>query len=255
MKKKKLSKPAHPERAPWDIVSEVLKMLRHEAKVGRRLIDLNAEAENLIIMLGGESINKGYSLNGLPPFPAAVCMSVNSVIAHGIPTEYALRDGDLVSFDLGVRKDGVCGDAALTVGIGSIAKRDARLLETAREALQRGIEVVRPGIPVREIGYAIASYVLRRGCVVNHSFCGHGIGAEMHMKPDIVHYFDDRIQDTLSEGMMICIEPMVTESDKWGVRMPNGWTFVTKNGRNSAVFEHQILVTHDGFEILSSWDK
>lgn len=244
------------ELKPWDIVSQVLKMLQKETKPGISLIELNDKAEKMITDLKGESINKGYRLPHIAqPFPTAVCISVNNVIAHGTPTAYKLREGDIVSYDLGVKKDGLCGDAALTVAVGQISKRDLKLLTVAYEALYKGIEAVKAGVKIKDIGYAIESHVLRNGYVVNRTFCGHAIGEEMHQLPNIFNFFHESAAGTLEEGQMICIEPMVTESDKYGIRHVNGWTYMTRNGKNSAVFEHQLLVTKTGYKILTSWEK
>lgn len=240
----------------WDIVSQVLKMLQRETKPGVSLIELNNMAEKMIIQLGGESINKGYKHPMIKePFPTAVCIGVNSIIAHGVPTNYKLGEGNIVSYDLGVKKDGVCGDAAITVPVGQITNRNLRLLTCAYEALFKGIEIIKPGVQLRDIGYAISSHVLSKGFVVNQTFCGHGIGKQMHEEPNILHYYDENAREELKEGQMICLEPMVTESDKWGVRHDNGWTYSTRNNKNSAVFEHQILVTKTGYKILTSWEK
>ncbi len=247
---KKVQKKKDNELKAWDIVTQVLLMLKKNAVVGMPLLLLDDMAAKLITELGGESINKGYTMKGLDPFPGTVCISINAVIAHGMPSPYKLQDGDLVSFDLGVRKNGICGDAALTVPVGNVKKADLDLLDATRHALYKGIDMCRPGVAIRDIGFAIETYALKRGYVVNHSLCGHTIGKEMHMLPNILHFYDPATPGVLEEGQMICLEPMLTLKDHLGVKA--GWMFITRDGRNSAVFEHQILIVKNGYEVLTS---
>lgn len=237
----------------WEIVSRVLKALKESARVGTSTSSLNLLAESLITGYGGTSINKGYTVPHIPtPFPSAVCISVNNVIGHGIPSNYELKDGDLVNFDLGVKKDGKCGDAALSVGVGNLHKNDINLLKVARQALNVGIEAIAPYAPVRVIGFAIEKYVKSQGYVVNKYFCGHAIGEKMHMDPKILSHYDNSVFGALLPGMQICIEPYVTKHDRMGKIVGEGWTLETRDGHNSAMFEHQIEITHNSYKILTT---
>jgi methionyl aminopeptidase len=243
----------------WEIVTEVHKALREEAKEGVSLLGLNFIAEKIVAGHGGICYNKGY--RGAPdwpeehrpktPFPTGLVVNVNSVIVHGIPNEYKLKSGDVVGFDIGVKKDGLCGDAGFTMGIGKIENKNARLIYYTRRALYEGIKHVKAGVNVKDIASAIERYVVTRGYVVNENFSGHGIGKEMHEPPFIPNYDSHALEDYfLKEGEMICLEPIVTFTSRKGVQAGE-WAWVTKDGKCSAFFEHQLLVTKDGCEILT----
>lgn len=237
---------------PWEIVTEALKLCASMAKPGVKTAEIDLAADKYIHSQMAKTYLRGYTHNGeRAPFPGAICTNVNDVIAHGFPSDYKLQDGDLVSFDIGVKINNVCGDAALTVHVGTPNPKDETLLRVTKGALMAGIEKVKAGVKCREIGYAIESYCLKRGFVASRGLCGHAIGEEMHMAPKILNFFDFNQEDELSEGMMICIEPLVTRKDPYGYLDKNGWTYRTRNGQRSAVFEHQLLVTSSGCEILT----
>ena len=240
----------------YEIVSEVLKMMMRMAVPGARGIDIDEAAEAEVIRLGGKSYNKGYKpVWAKEPYPSVCCINVNSIIAHGIPTDYVFQEGDIVGFDLGVLDgEGNCGDAAVTVSIGQISNEKARLLRHARFACYEGIKQVRPGINTYEITKAIERYSLQRGFRVNRNFSGHGIGKEMHMRPHIYNTTEEKNEYAeLSVGQILCIEPMLTTGkDAVGLMVKNGWSFVTSDGKPSAVFEHMVEVTQDGCKILTT---
>ena len=246
----------------WDIVVEVLNNLRERATVGANCVKLDKLSERIIKDNGGLPYNKGYKPSwAKTPFPASVCFSVNSEIAHGLPTlldgsPKILKDGDIVNFDVGVVKDGICGDAAITVGVGDIGPRNERLLYYAKKTLEAGVQKIKNGVTVGEISRELEVYASRRGFVLNKNLVGHGIGKEMHMPPKIFNFYDldnpgnDII---LKTGDMVCIEPQLTYKDKVGFLSENGWTILTRDGKNSAFFEYQVMVTPDGFNILTNW--
>lgn len=240
---------------PWEIVTDVLKLMAVEAKAGVTTKELDALAEQRIIALGGTPYNKGYQPKwSQTPFPATMCISINDELVHGIPSDRKLEDGDVVTFDVGVKKDGLCGDAALTVGIGKIRTRDKKLLNASKRALYAGIEKVKAGAKVSEISLCIDTCAQIYGFKTCISFSGHGIGKEMHEAPYVPNvripskFLPD---EELKVGQMICIEPTLTKLDRIGVRMIDGWTFKTRDGSNAAMFEHQLRVTQDGCEILT----
>ncbi len=247
---------------PAEVVSDILKAITEKAKVGVNLLDLEKTAETLILLYGATSANKGYHPKwAVTPFPSVICLGVNDVIAHAIPVDYVLKNGDLLHIDLGIILNGMCGDAGLTVPIGEISNKDRHLLKYSLGALYEGIKVVKPGIKTTEIGVAIEHYAISHGFVVNKLFMGHGIGRTMHEGIQIPHF--DILLDkpdldnipVLVEGDVICLEPMITHKDKLGYQDKDGWTHKTRDGRKSAFFENMIRVTSLGAEVLTSHIK
>jgi methionyl aminopeptidase len=251
----------------YEIVSDVLKLLARHATPGVDTLTLNNLAEKRIAELGGGCYNRNYKPNWAPlPFPAAVCISINDEIAHGIPNaNRILQEGDIVNFDLGVIKDGECGDAALTVAVGQVDASKKQLLKIAKKALFAGIEQIKPGNKFRDIARAIEDTARHKGYVVNRNFGGHGIGADMHEDPFILMNLNYDVNDQknyvmrenmlngiLKVGMKICLEPMLTEKDRYGRIEENGWTFKTRDGKPSAMFEHMLEVTETGCKILTT---
>jgi len=240
---------------PEEIISEVLRMVASQAKVGTSLIELDRIAENAITVMGATPYNKGYYPKwAAAPYPATLCLGVNDTIAHGVPDNTILKDGDILSIDCGIKINGVCGDAALTIPIGKIENRQERLLRYAKRALYAGIEVIKDGVQVNEIGEAIEKYAKQMGYVVNKNLKGHGIGREMHEYPTIkmcstYPYEESQI---LRAGMVICLEPFLTFKDAYGYMLPDGWTIKTRDGRPSAIFEHMVEVTTTGYNILTN---
>lgn len=242
------------DKKAWEIVSDVLRLVSQEAKPGVTTLELNNIGERRVLELGGTCYNKGYKPKFAPtPFPFAMCIGVNNELAHGFPSDEKLVEGDLVSFDIGVKKDNLCGDGALTVGVGKITHRDERLLHYARKTLEEGIKLIRAGVKTKEIARAMEQYAGFRGYVINHNFCGHAIGQEMHEDPLIPHVSLPGFgEDELKDGQMICLEPILTYKDKLGKPKENGWTWETTDGKRSAIFEEQILITKTSYEILTT---
>ena len=237
----------------WDVVSDVLKLLVSNVKPGITTQELNDIGEKRVIELGAIPINKGYHPKWAnSPFPAAVCISVNDEIAHGIPSERKLENGDTIILDIGVKKDGICGDAALTVGVGEISNRDDRLLRHAKMTLEEGIRHIRPGVKLKELARLMQTFALQRGYIINYRFCGHFIGKEMHEEPMIPHVTWPGLgEQELKVGDMFCLEPILTYKDKFGVPV-NDWVVKTTDGKKAAMFESQILVTDDGCQVLTT---
>lgn len=239
---------------PAAVVSDVLLKMAEAAKVGVSLLELDALAERRIVELGATSYNKGYKPEwAQSPFPTATCISVNSIIGHGIPNEYKLRSGDLVNFDLGIKIGGLCGDASLTVGIGEISNQDERLLDIAKKTTYFVISLLMPGANTFDIAYKTERFVWGWHHEVNRVHAGHRIGEEMHMKPNIYNNTDERFEyTTLKVGEVYCIEPAITRNDPYGVRLEGGWGMATRDGKKSAMFEHMVKITPNGAEILTT---
>jgi methionyl aminopeptidase len=184
-------------------------------------------------------------------FPKSLCTSVNEVILHGIPDSRPLLSGDIVNLDVTIFLDGFHGDCSATYPVGLIDDESERLLRVTHECLLRGVEAVKPGRPISDIGRAIESHATAHGYGVVRSFCGHGIGEEFHLDPQVLHYYDPRARTPMEEGSFFTIEPMLTMGTPEHLVWPDGWTAVTVDGRRSAQFEHTIYVGRDGAEILT----
>jgi methionyl aminopeptidase len=184
-------------------------------------------------------------------FPKSICTSVNHVVCHGIPGNRRLRNGDMVNIDITVIKDGLHGDSSRMFHVGKANVQGKRVADIAHEALWRGIAVVRPGSRLGDIGHAIQTYVESHRCSVVREYCGHGIGRVFHEDPQVLHYGRPGTGIELQPGMTFTIEPMVN-AGKRGVRLlPDGWTVVTKDHSLSAQWEHTMLVTESGVEVLT----
>jgi methionyl aminopeptidase len=188
---------------------------------------------------------------GYRGFPKSSCTSVNEVICHGIPDSTELRDGDIVNIDITAFVGGVHGDTDATYLVGDVAEEDRLLLERTREALRRAINAVRPGRPLSVVGRVIESYARRFGYGVVRDFTGHGIGTAFHSGLVVPHYDDPRYSTLMEPGMTFTIEPMLNLGTHEWEMWDDGWTVVTADGRRSAQFEHTILVTDSGAEILT----
>lgn len=184
-------------------------------------------------------------------FPKSICTSVNHVVCHGIPGERSLKSGDIVNIDITVIKDGYHGDSSRMFGVGRPGVLGSRLMSVAREAMWRGIAVVRPGARLGDIGHAVQSYAEGHGYSVVREYCGHGIGRSFHEDPQVVHYGRPGTGIELREGMVFTIEPMINAGEREVRLLPDGWTVVTRDHSLSAQWEHTILVTADGHEVLT----
>jgi methionyl aminopeptidase len=194
------------------------------------------------------------SFLGYRGFPASACISVNDEIVHGIPGRRVLREGDLVKVDLGALVDGYHGDVAATFPVGSIPARLRRLVQVTEEALMRGIEAVRPGARLGDVGWTIQSFVEAHGYSVVRQFAGHGVGRSLHEDPQVPNFGKPGKGLALRPGMVLAVEPMVNEGTWRAVVDGDGWTVRTADRRPSAHFEHTVAVTEDGYEILTLLD-
>ena len=194
----------------------------------------------------------GYQPPGMTPYPAYVCTSVNHVVCHGIPNDKPLKKGDIVNVDVTViTDDGWFGDNSrmFLIGDGTIAGK--RLSKLTFEAMWKGIEQVKPGATLGDIGHAIQSHVEKNGYSVVREYCGHGVGKEMHEDPQVLHYGKPGEGAVLQQGMVFTIEPMVNQGDSKTKLKKDGWTVVTRDKKLSAQWEHTIAVTDTGFEVLT----
>ncbi|MCD6555071.1 MAG: type I methionyl aminopeptidase [Chloroflexi bacterium] len=228
------------------IVAVVLALLREKIAPGVTTEELNALAEETILKHGAVPSFKGYR-----GYPAALCVSVNEEVVHGIPGSRVINEGDLVSMDVGTIYKGFQGDAAITVAVGEVSPAARRLLEVTAGALEAGIAQCRAGQHMGDVSAAIQNYAESRGFSVVREYTGHGIGRKMHEDPQIPNFGEPGRGALLRPGMTFALEPMVTMGT-WRTRvLDNGWTVVTLDGQLSAHFEHTIAVTDDEPEILT----
>ena len=221
------------------LVGEVLTELSAHVEPGITTADLDALAEKRIAQAGASAAFKGYH-----GYPATICSSINDEVIHGIPSgRRVLRDGDIISIDVGVSLGGYFGDSAVTLPVGQVSEDAARLLRVTEEALGKAIECVRPGRRISDVGHAVQQHVEAHGFSVVREFVGHGIGQRMHEEPQVPNYGEPGHGPRLAEGMVLAIEPMVN-AGKPAVRvLADGWTAVTRDGSLSAHFEHTVAVT------------
>ncbi len=242
-------------KAPWEIermrrsnaiVAEVLETLREVIKPGITTLELNRLAEELCLKKGVKPAFKGYMR-----YPFSLCVSVNEVVVHGLPSKRRLKQGDIVSLDFGVICDGYYGDAAITVPVGNISKTASNLLFVTEQALYKGISQIRPQGHLSDISFAIQSHAEGHGFSVVRKFVGHGIGRSLHEDPQVPNFGPPGRGVKLKPGMVIAIEPMIVEGSYEIEILPDGWTAVTKDRKWAAHFEHTVAITENGPEILS----
>ena len=231
------------------LVARILAELRTMAVVGATTEQMDRVAETRVREAGAEPAFKGYH-----GYPATICASVNEQVVHGIPSNRPLVEGDIISIDMGARLDGFYGDSAVTVPVGAVAAEAAGLLRVTEESLFQGIDAVKPGGRVSDIGAAVQHHVEEHGFSVVREFVGHGIGTALHEEPQIANYGPGGRGPRLSEGMVFAIEPMVNVGKPAVKVLSDGWTAVTRDGSLSAHFEHTVVVTRDGCEILTLLD-
>lgn len=228
------------------IVTETLQILKEACRPGKTTRELDTVAEAHIRERGGYPAFLGYR-----GYPAALCASVNDGIIHGIPDDRKLREGDIVSFDIGVKLNGFHGDAAVTVAVGSVDAEAERLLRVTEEALFKGLEQAKLGNRLFDISHAIQSHAEANSFSVVRQFVGHGIGRELHEEPQIPNFGKAHRGPRLVEGMVLCIEPMVNQGTSDVKILEDGWTALTADGKLSAHFEHCVAITKSGPDILT----
>jgi len=231
------------------IVAQTLDLLRKNAKVGATLHDLDAMAEEFILSSGAKP-----SFKGLYGFPNAVCTSLNQTIIHGIPSDYALKSGDVIGFDVGTKLGDWFGDAAITVGVGEITKEDEALISCAEDTLYYAIENIKQGMRFKELSHKIENYILEQGFQPLKGFCGHGIGKKPHEEPEIPNYLDGdnpKQGPKIKNGMVFCLEPMITQKSRDPEILDDKWSVISKDGLNTSHYEHTVAVINGRAEILS----
>ncbi len=231
------------------IVAQALQLLSNEARPGITLSELNAMGEEFIYSHGGKP-----SFKGLYGFPAGVCTSLNEVIIHGIPNDYALKEGDILGLDIGVEKGGWFGDAAVTVGIGEISKENQELIDCSRDTLYYAIQNIKTGMRFKELSFMMEEFIHAKGFIPLRSFCGHGIGRKAHEEPEIPNYLEGnnpKQGPKIKNGMVFCLEPMICQESGVAKVLEDKWAVVSEDGFFGSHYEHAIAVINNKAEILS----
>jgi methionyl aminopeptidase len=233
-------------RKAGKVVAEMHEETRAAAKPGVTTAELDAVARAVLDRRGARSNFLGYH-----DFPAVICTSPNSMIVHGIPGTYRLEEGDILSIDCGAIIEGYHGDAAFTMGIGKISAEAAKLIEVTERSLWAGIEQLKKGNALHEVGRAVQNVAEANGFSVVREYVGHAIGTAMHEQPQVPNYWPGNRGPTLKTGMVFAVEPMVNAGSPETEMLDDGWSVVTADGRLSAHFEHTIAVTADGPEVFT----
>lgn len=239
-------------RASCRLAAQILQATCAKAKAGVTTLELNNFAHQMHLDAKAIPAPLHY---GFPPFPKSICTSLNEVICHGIPDQTPLKDGDIVNIDVTCILDGYYGDCSRMVVIGQTTEEKQRVVDVSYECLMHSVAILKPGIPVSAIGDVIEKYALEHKCSVVNQFVGHGVGVEFHEGPQIPH---NRNQNSilLVPGMTFTIEPMINAGVREAIiDVDDQWTARTKDGKPSAQWEHTILITENGHEILTNWTR
>lgn len=236
------------------MVSRTLGIIAKEIKPGVLPISLDKLAEEFIRDNGGIPAFKGFKGGrGAPDFPATLCISINEAVVHGIPTNTPLKEGDIISVDCGVKKNGFYGDHAYTFGVGEISPELRQLIDVTKESLYLGIEQMVIGNRIGDISYAIQQHAEKNGYGVVRELVGHGLGRTMHEEPEVPNYGKRGNGPKIAEGLVLAIEPMINLGTKNIKQLNDGWTIITADKKASAHFEHDVAVIDGKPEILSSY--
>lgn len=235
-------------RAGW-IVREAHREVQKAIRPGVTTKQLDRIADRVIRKHGAIPSFKGY--NG---FPGSICTSINNELVHGIPGNRVLREGDIISIDIGAQYEGYHGDSAWTYPVGRISETAERLLQVTEESLYRGLAKAKPGARMGDISHAIQSFVEAHGFSIVREYVGHGIGRQLHEEPSVPNFGFPGRGPRLKPGMTLAVEPMVNEGSRYVRTLDDNWTVVTVDGSLCAHFEHTIAITEEGHEILTSWD-
>lgn len=233
-------------RRSSQIAALILAELKEMVRPGVMTKELDEYAEQRVKFFGAKPAFKGYR-----GFPASLCTSINEEIVHGIPSSRRLKEGDIISLDFGVYYEGYYGDAAVTYPVGQISLLAQKLIETAEKALYLGLEKVRVGNRISDISHAIQTYVESQGFSVIRAFVGHGIGQALHEEPQVPNFGPPGRGAVIKPGLTLAIEPMISAGDWREEILEDGWTAVTRDRSLAAHFEHTVVATEDGVEILS----
>jgi len=234
-------------RIAGQLAGEVLKMIRPYVKPGATTNELDRICHDYIVDVQ-QAIPAPLNYRG---FPKSICTSVNHVVCHGIPGDKVLKKGDAINIDITVIKDGFHGDTSKMFFVGQPSVAAERLANISHDCMKIGIGMVKPGISLGDIGHAIQSHAEANNCSIVREYCGHGIGREFHEDPQVLHYGKPGAGMALEAGMTFTIEPMVNAGKRHTRLLPDGWTVVTKDHSLSAQWEHTILVTESGHEVLT----
>lgn len=232
------------------ILTQTIEKLIPLVKKGTSTKELDIVAEGFIRKRRGKPAFKGYR-----GFPASICTSINEEVVHGIPSKRRLKEGDLVSIDLGIEKDGFFADAAITLGVGRMAKTAQNLIKVTWLSLWNGIWKARPGRRISDISHSIQQTAEGKNFGVIREFVGHGIGTKIHEEPPIPNYGEPHRGPRIKSGMVLAIEPMICVGSWKTEILKDGWTVVTKDRKLSAHFEHTVVVTDRGPRVLTLWQK
>ncbi|MBQ6497532.1 MAG: type I methionyl aminopeptidase [Bacilli bacterium] len=228
------------------LVSKMHKFIKPYIKAGITTKELDKLCEDFILKNDAVPSCKGYE-----GFPATLCTSVNDTVVHGIPDNYKLKDGDIITIDVVIGYKGYQGDAAWTYAVGEIDDDKKYLMEHTEKALYEGIKEVKPGNRIGDISAAVQKYAESHNLGVVHELCGHGIGRDMHEDPEVPNFGIENTGPRLKPGMVICIEPMLTFGKRYVYQLDDDWTVKTEDGEPAAHYEHTVLVTDDGYEIFT----
>ena len=227
-------------------LAKITQEISKKVKPGIATKELNRAAEALVLKYGGQCSFKGYE-----GFPSCLCTSINEEVVHSLPSERILKEGDIISLDLGIFYKGLHTDIAVTLPVGKVLPETLRLIRVTKKALKRGIKKIRPGNNIGDISNTIQRYVESQGFNVVRDLCGHGIGKELHEEPKILNYGKRKTGEKIKEGMVFCLEPMVTMGDWHIKKSKDGFGYQTADGSLSCHFEHTIAVTNNGFKVLT----
>ncbi|MFC2491596.1 MAG: type I methionyl aminopeptidase [Campylobacter curvus] len=246
-----LKRPAEIEkmRAANKIVAQTLDHVSTIIKPGISLLEIDKICEDMIRAAGAKPAFKG-----LYGFPNAACISVNEVVIHGIPNQYVLKEGDIVSVDIGSNLDGYFGDSARTFGVGKILKEDEELIACSKDALYFAVDFIRAGMHFKEVCYELEKFIIARGFVPLRGYCGHGIGRRPHEEPEIPNYLEGnnpKAGPKIKNGMVFCIEPMICHTDGTPIVGEDKWKVTAKDGLRTSHYEHCMAVIDNKAEILS----
>ena len=228
------------------LVSRMHQFIKPYIKAGITTKELDRLCEEFIIKNDSVPTCKGFE-----GYPATLCTSVNDTVVHGIPDNYKLKNGDIITVDVVIGYKGYQGDAAWTYTVGEVDDNKKYLMEHTEKALYEGVKQVKPGNRIGDIGYAVQKYAEEHNLGVVRELCGHGIGRDMHEDPEVPNYGTPNTGPRLKPGMVICIEPMLTFGKRYVYLMEDDWTVKTQDGSDAAHYEHTVLVTEDGYEILT----
>jgi len=231
------------------VVGQTLEYLRDIIKPGISLKEIDALGEEFILKAGAKP-----SFKGLYGFPATVCTSVNEVVIHGVPTDYKIKEGDILGLDIGTIVDGYYGDAAITIGVAKISDIDKKLIKCSKDALFKAIEAIKVDMRFKELSFVLQEAITGFGFVPLRDFCGHGIGTKPHDEPNIPNYVDGKAKQgpKIKNGMVFCLEPMVCQKEGRSIVLEDSWSVVSSDGLNASHYEHQVAIVDGKALILTN---